>query len=145
MSLMMDLETLQTMWREDAAMDLDNLHEEAIKTPSLHAKYHEIYNKFYLLKKKAEQDERNLKLQKFEFYTGRAEPEAYVEAYQKKIVDKSHLEVVLGADSDLAKMRLKLDHYTAILEYLKDVLKVIHQRSFNIRAAIDFQKFTAGF
>jgi hypothetical protein len=141
----MDLEALQTMWREDAKMDIDNLHEEALKIPSLHAKYHEIYNKFSLLRKKAEQDERTLRLQRFEFYTGRAEPDAYIEVYQKKIVDKSHLEVVLGADEQLNKMRLKLDHYAVILDYLRDILKVIHQRSFNIRAAIDFQKFSAGF
>lgn len=142
---MMDLETLQGMWREDAKMDLDNLHEEAMKIPSLHAKYHEIYNKFNLLRKKLEQDEKNIRLERFEYYTGRAEPEAYVDAYQKKIVDKAHLEVVMAADESLGKMRLKLDHYGAILEYLRDILKVIHQRSFNIRAAIDFQKFTAGF
>lgn len=141
----MDLETLQNLWREDAKMDLNNLHEEALKIPSLHAKYHEIYNKFYLLKKKTEQDERNLRLQKFEFYTGRAEPEAYIETYQKKIVDKSHLEIVMNADGDLGKIRLKLEHYNVILEYLKDILKIIHQRSFNIRAAIDFQKFDVGF
>lgn len=141
----MDLEALQAMWLEDAKMDLDNLHEEALKIPSLHAKYHEIYNRFALLKRKAEQDERNLRLQRFEFYTGRAEPEAYIEAYQKKIVDKAHLEVIMAADEQLGKMRLKLDHYGVIIEYLKDILKVIHQRSFNIRAAIDFQKFTAGF
>ena len=35
------LEKLQEMWEKDAKIDRDNLHEESLNVPSLHAKYFE--------------------------------------------------------------------------------------------------------
>ena len=40
---MIDLETLQNMWKNDTKIDRDNLHEESLNTPTLHAKYFEVY------------------------------------------------------------------------------------------------------
>ena len=40
----MNLETIQSMWSKDAQIDQDNLHDEAAKIPSLHAKYFDLYN-----------------------------------------------------------------------------------------------------
>ena len=50
-----DLESIQEMWEKDAQIDRDNLHEESLNIPSLHAKYFELYNTIFLLRKKAEQ------------------------------------------------------------------------------------------
>ena len=36
------LETIQEMWEKDAAIDRDNLHEESLNIPSLHAKEFEL-------------------------------------------------------------------------------------------------------
>ena len=33
-----DLETIQEMWEKDAKIDRDNLHDESLNIPSLHAK-----------------------------------------------------------------------------------------------------------
>ena len=52
------LEVLQEMWEKDSKIDRDNLHEESLNIPSLHAKYFELYNTIFLLRKKAEQQER---------------------------------------------------------------------------------------
>ena len=47
-----DLETIQEMWEKDAKIDRDNLHDESLNIPSLHAKYFQIYNTIFLLRKK---------------------------------------------------------------------------------------------
>jgi len=47
------LESLQEMWVKDAEIDRDNLHDESLNIPSLHAKYFELYNTVFLLRKKA--------------------------------------------------------------------------------------------
>ena len=47
-----DLDTIQEMWEKDAKIDRDNLHDESLNIPSLHAKYFQIYNTIFLLKKK---------------------------------------------------------------------------------------------
>ena len=35
----LNLEAIQEMWEKDAKIDRDNLHEESLNIPSLHAKY----------------------------------------------------------------------------------------------------------
>ena len=42
------LEVLQEMWEKASKMDRDNLHEESLNIPSLHAKYFELYNTIFL-------------------------------------------------------------------------------------------------
>ena len=46
----MDIDEIQTLWKEDSQIDEDNLHGESTRIPSLHAKYHQILNKMVLLK-----------------------------------------------------------------------------------------------
>ena len=50
--MIFDLEEIQKMWEKDTHIDMDNLHDESIKVPALHAKYFEMYNTVVLLKKK---------------------------------------------------------------------------------------------
>ena len=47
-----DLDKLQEMWEKDAQIDRDDLHDESLNIPSLHAKYFELYNTIFLLRKK---------------------------------------------------------------------------------------------
>ena len=42
-----DLDTIQEMWEKDAKIDRDNLHDESLNIPSLHAKYFQIYYVHY--------------------------------------------------------------------------------------------------
>ena len=57
----LNLEAIQEMWEKDAKIDRDNLHEESLNIPSLHAKYFELYNTTFLLRKKAEQQRKNIR------------------------------------------------------------------------------------
>ena len=73
---MIDLDSIQSMWVKDSFMDMDNLHEEStLKTNTLHAKYFDIYNNIRLLKKKAEQQKKNIRHQRYEYYSGKSDPE----------------------------------------------------------------------
>ena len=47
-----DLDLIQDMWEKDSKIDPDNLHNESLGIPSLHAKYFEMYNTIFLLRKK---------------------------------------------------------------------------------------------
>ena len=51
---MINLDKIQSMWQEDCKIDIDNMHEESIKVPQLHSKYHEILNNLILLRTKAQ-------------------------------------------------------------------------------------------
>jgi hypothetical protein len=49
----MNLDEIQEMWQRDSVIDPDNLHDESLKIPQLHAKYYTIYNTITLLREKA--------------------------------------------------------------------------------------------
>ena len=142
---MIDLEKIQGMWEKDSIIDPDNLHTESLNTPLLHAKYHDMFNNILLLKKKAEQQKRNIRHQKYEYYTGKADPDVYVEnPFPKKIRDKDTLQKYMDADEILSQSSLKVEYYDVLLNYLQDILKMIHNRNYQINNAIDFQKFASG-
>lgn len=142
---MIDLEKIHLMWEKDSIIDPDNLHTESLNTPSLHAKYHDMFNNILLLKKKAEQQKRNIRHQKYEYYTGKADPDVYVEnPFPKKIRDKDTLQKYMDADEILSQSSLKVEYYDVMLSYLQDILKMIHNRNYQIKNAIDFQKFASG-
>ena len=142
---MIDLDTIQKMWEEDAKIDPDNLHTESLNIPTLHAKYFEIYNNIFLLRKKAEQQKRNIRHDRYEYYSGKADPETYVEnPFPKKIRDKDTLQKYLDADEKLSSVCLKIDYYDTILVYIESILKVIQNRTYQIKNAIEFMRFNAG-
>jgi hypothetical protein len=142
---MIDLDTIQKMWEEDAKIDPDNLHTESLNIPTLHAKYFEIYNNIFLLRKKAEQQKRNIRHDRYEYYSGKADPETYVEnPFPKKIRDKDTLQKYLDADEKLSSVCLKIDYYDTMLVYIESILKVIQNRTYQIKNAIEFMRFNAG-
>ena len=140
-----DLESIQEMWEKDAQIDRDNLHEESLNIPSLHAKYFELYNTIFLLRKKAEQQRKNIRHERYEYFSGKADPEVYQkDPFGKKIRDKDTMQKYLDADEKLSTSCLKIDYYDTMLVYLESILKVIQNRTYQIKNAIEFMRFNAG-
>jgi hypothetical protein len=134
------------MWVEDAKIDPDNLHTESLNIPILHSKYYDLYNTITLLKKKAEQQKRNIRHERYEYFTGKADPEVYVEnPFPKKIRDKDTLQKYMDADEKLSQVSLKIEYYETMLNYIESILKVIQNRTYQIKNAIEFIKFQAGY
>ena len=75
----MNLEKIQEMWERDANIDPDNLHNESLKIPQLHSKYYTIYNTISLLREKARDSYNRIRLERYNYYTGKAPAEVYVE------------------------------------------------------------------
>jgi uncharacterized protein YozE (UPF0346 family) len=142
---MIDLDTIQRMWNEDSKIDPDNLHTESLNIPVLHGKYHELYNNILLLRKKAEQQRKNIRHERYEYFSGKADPDVYNDnPFPKKIRDKDTMQKYLDADEKLSNASLKIDYYDTMLMYLESILKQISNRTYQIKNAIEFMKFTAG-
>ena len=141
----LDLESIQEMWKKDSYIDRDNLHEESLKIPSLHAKYFELYNTIFLLRKKAEQQRKNTRHERYEYFSGKADPEVYVESpFPKKIRDKDTMQKYLDADERLSSVSLKIDYYDTMLVYIESILKQVSNRTYHIKNAIEFMRFNSG-
>ena len=142
---MVDLDTIQRMWSEDAKIDPDNLHTESLNIPILHAKYYDLYNNLVLLKKKAEQQRKNIRHERYEYFSGKADPDVYIkDPFPKKIRDKETMQKYLDADEKLSGVSLKIDYYETMLQYLENILKQITNRTYQIKNAIEFMRFSAG-
>jgi len=141
----MDIDTIKDMWKKDSIIDPDNLHQESLNIPILHGKYYDLYNTILLLKKKADQQRKNIRHERYEYFSGKADPEVYIEnPFPKKIRDKDTMMKYLDADEKLSNSSLKLEYYEVMLGYLTDIIKMIHQRNYQIKNAIDYQKFISG-
>ena len=142
---MISLEEIQEMWNKDSKIDPDNLHEESLKIPSLHAKYYDLFNNLTLLKARAEQQAKNIRHTRYEYFSGKADPDVYQEnPFPKKIRDKETMTKYLDADESLSNAKMKVEYYDTMLNFLQDILKMIHNRSYHISNSIDFMKFQSG-
>lgn len=140
-----DLDTIQKMWEEDSKIDIDNLHTESLNIPILHSKYFDLYNTINLLKKKAEQQKKKIRHERYEYFTGKADPEVYLEnPFPKKIRDKETLQGYLDSDEKLSQVVLKIEYYETMLSYIDSILKMIANRTYQIKNSIDFLRFQSG-
>lgn len=142
---MIDLPTLQKMWEKDSKIDIDNLHTESLNIPVLHAKYYDIYNNLMLLRKKSEQQKKNIRHERYEYYSGKADPDIYIkDPFPKKIRDKDTMAKYLDADERLSGVSLKVEYYDVMLKYIEEILKQIGNRTYQIKNSIEFMRFSSG-
>ena len=142
----MNLDEIQEMWRRDSVIDPDNLHDESIKIPQLHSKYYTIYNTITLLKERARETQNRVKLERYNYYTGKADPEVYAEEpFPYKVRDKDALQRHMDADEKLNKIDVKIRYYDVMLRFLEDIIKTISNRTYQIKNSIEWHKFQAGF
>ena len=114
-----------------------------MKIPQLHAKYLSIHNTYTLLLKKAQQELKKLQHKKSLYYGGKALPEEYDEPFNYK-VQKSEVPLGVQVDDDIIKVESKVHLYETTLSALADILKQIHQMSYNIKNVIEWRRFVGG-
>ena len=140
----MDLEKLQEMADKDLAINDTELDLESLKTPQIHNKYMKHYTKFKLMLTKAETDLAQMKRDKWEYYTGKADASVYAEKpFDLKIL-RTDVDKYIEADDDLIKAKQKVQSLYAVIDYLDKTIKQISNRTFTIKNAIDWRKFTSG-
>ena len=143
---MINLDKIQSMWQEDCKIDIDNMHEESIKVPQLHSKYHEILNNLIILRTKAQKIQKSVRHERYEYYSGKADPEVYErEPFPKKVRDKDALIRYMDADDRVSDANLKVEYYDVMINYTESILKQISNRTYQIKNSIEWHKFQAGF
>jgi len=140
----MDLEQLQDLADKDLKLNDIELDLESLKTPQLHNKYLKFLTKFKLLLTRAEDEYRTIKLTKWEYYTGKADPQVYVnKPFNLKIL-KTDIQQYIDADLEVQKGNQKVKYLETVVDFLDRSLRQINNRTFTIKNAIDWKKFTSG-
>mgnify|MGYP001502610800 FL=1 len=142
----MNLETLQEMWKKDSVIDTDLYCEESTKIPQLHMRYMEFYNTYSLMKRERELELNQLVRDKWLYYKGKAPSTVYKEMpFDLKLTTKEEITMFIDADEDIKKLHFKIAYIEQTLAFLDSVLRQINNRTFQIKNAIEWEKFKNGF
>ena len=142
----MNLEKIQEMWEKDSRIDPDNLHDESLKIPQLHSKYYTLYNTITLLREKARESYAKVRLERYNYYTGKATAEVYIEEpFPYKVREKDAIQRHLDADDKMNKIDMKIKYYDVMLKFLEEIIRAVSNRTYQIKNAIEWNKFQAGF
>ena len=142
----MNLDKIQAMWERDANIDPDNLHNESLKIPQLHSKYYTVYNTISLLREKARETYNRIRLERHNYYTGKAPAEVYAEdPFPYKVREKDAIQRHMEADEKLNAIDMKIKYYDVTLKFLEEIIRNISGRTYQIKNAIEWQKFQSGF
>ena len=142
----MDLDKIQAMWEKDSKIDPDNLHDESLKIPQLHSKYYTLYNTINLLRERAREQYNKVRLERYNYYTGKATAEVYAEEpFPYKVREKDAIQRHLDADDKMNKVDMKIKYYDIMLKFLEEVIRAVSNRTYQIKNAIEWNKFQAGY
>ena len=140
----MTLEELQLEADKDLKINDTELDLESLKTPQLHNKYMKHYTKFKLLLTRTEDELRTIKRDKWEYYTGKADPSVYqAKPFDLKIM-RTDIDKYLEADVDIQKLSQKVAYLITVVDFLDRTLRVVVNRTYTIKNAIEWRRFTSG-
>jgi hypothetical protein len=143
----MKLDDIYYEWEKDSEINRNELGDEALRIPKLHHKYFKIFTQERLTLRKLEFDLKQLKLEKFEFFTQGPTPEQHEKGWklppQGKIL-KSEANNYVDSDEEVIQLALRIGIQLEKIELLESVIKTFTNRGFNIKAAIEWEKFKVG-
>jgi|TARA_R110000851_G_scaffold201348_2_gene352543 hypothetical protein len=143
----MTLDDIMALWSKDCDLDRTELGEESLKIPQLHSKYFNIFSKERLLLRKLETDQKVLHKQKYEWFNGTMDIDDLTELSWEpnplKIL-RTDIGQYIDADQDIIQLNLKLAYQKEKVEFLENAIRSLNSRGFNIKSAIDWEKFKVG-
>jgi hypothetical protein len=143
----MNLSDYRQHAEKDLKLDETQLDTESLKTPQLHSKYLNFLLDEKLKLAKLEHEYKSLRKKKWLYYTGKISQEELEEEgwepFELTIL-KTDLDKFLDSDQDLQLIDVRLTYTKSVVDYLQEVIKIINNRQWNIRSAIDWLKFTNG-
>ena len=152
-SLRNKFEKLRESWAEDSAVDFQfknkqyttDLGQLALDIPFQHNKYLNHYTDLSQIKTSLEFEVRKLVREKREYYSGEAEARVYAEKpFGSSIKTADKMRVYLESDEDIINQEAKIKYIDQMLYFLDNVLKMISQRNYHVKNAIEWEKFING-
>ena len=145
---MATVEQIDAMWAKDCVIDRNNLTEETIKTASLHQKYlsmmMEVRNKLI----KYNHDYLQMKELRSRYYLGELTKDELEQngwmQYQGLKPLKSDMQTKLETDSELLKLKIKIQYLENMQYQLENILNQIKGRDWALKNHIEWLKFQAG-
>ena len=145
----MKIESIYQEWDKDNTLDLSDLARDSVNTAKLHHKYFRFYIEEGMKLRVMKENLKVLKRDRYEWYNGSLD-KTTIDKYEwlptpdkicnTKMESKENVE----HDSIIIDEVLKIGLQETKVEYLESIIKMINNRGFQIKAAIDFERFRSG-
>jgi len=141
------LEDIQEFWHRDSEIDYTELGTESIRIPQIHDKYLKIFTDERIRLKGVEFELSKLVRTKTEYYSGKMSQEELErrgwEQYLGRLL-KNEIANYIESDDDVIKLKQQLVVLQEKVNYLDSVIRMINNRGFQIKNALDWLKFSHG-
>ena len=143
----MKLEDIQELWHRDREIDYTELGTESIRIPLIHDKYLKIFTDERIRLKGVEFELSKMVRTKTEYYSGKMSQEELErhgwEQYLGRLL-KNEIVKYIESDDDVIKLKQQLVVLQEKINYLDSVIRMINNRGFQIKNALDWLKFSHG-
>lgn len=143
----MKLEEIFEMWAQDSEIDRTEMGKESLKIAKLHYKYYRIFSNERLLLKKMEIEHKQLYKDKYDWFNGVMDADRLKELNWEpnyiKIM-KAEIPMHIDSDKDIIKNNLRIAVQQEKVDVLESIIKSLQSRGYNIKSAIDWEKFKTG-
>ena len=134
------------MWKTDSKLDEEQHDNDSLAIPQLHMKYMEFHNQYSLMKKDRDIEMKRLIKEKWLYYKGKAPSSVYKKMpFDLKLTTKEEISMFIEADEDIGKLKYKIEYIDQVIFFLDGVLRMINNRTYHIKNAIEWKKFQSGF
>lgn len=144
----MTLEEIQEMWAVDSEIDDNHLGEQSTSTAKLHSKYLKQLIDAKLKLAKYNTDYNTLRAGKFRYYRGEMSRQELIdngwEQWQGTKPLKNEMDEFLTGDSDLNKLKLRIEYLNTMVYALESIMGSIKGRQWDIKNGIAWKQFLAG-
>lgn len=144
----MKLSEIQEMWSKDCKVNELDLGKASLQTAELHAKYLNLLSNTKLQLRKAEADYYRMRRDKAKYFRGEMTrdelEERNWEQYQGLKPLKNDMEDRINCDEDIIRSMDKVEYVKAMLYQLEQIIRSLNSRTWDIKNAIEWTKFTNG-
>ena len=142
------IDVLMEEWIKDAPYDETEPQKAVANIPKLHAKYLRIMTHHNLLVKKISAEYNTRRKIKHDYFSGDLNnPEDLakygLEPMLKKVL-RADISIWLDSDLELNNILLKKVIHEEIVDFCKSVIKELNNRTFQIKAYMDWERFIGG-
>ena len=140
----MKIENIKEMIERDKSIDYTQLDTASLKIPEQAVKYQQLSHDEAVTLRYLEREYNIMKLRRWMYYMGKADDEVYEkEPFDHKVL-KSDVNLFLEADKKLNELQDRIILQTEKLKLVVEAGKIMQNKSFNIKNALEQQKFMGG-
>jgi len=141
------LEEIQELWNADREIDITELATESVRIPQIHDKYLKIYIDERIRLKGLQFELTKLVRLKTDYYAGKLTQEELEklgwEQFLQRLL-KNEISTYIESDTDIIKHKKNIVLIEEKCYYLDSIIKMISNRGFQIKGAIDWIKYKSG-